>query len=762
MAKRILIYSSFPPTRCGIGRYAADQVRHEKSKGNIVLQCSPDETSSAAIKVNLTHCKSILTAVWTILWLKLDSVYVHYAAPFIYSDFQGSISKIYCTRLCQLLLFYSLGWKGRKEGGIIFHETDLFTGKSKFSRALLTIPFHLHYRMIVHTDREREKVIENVGRFFKNRTKVVSHERYMQARFTDTQRDARHTLGLNQKKKIFLCIGFLQWHKGFHEAVEAFRKAKGKKEDAELYIVGSVRISKPEYLKYRNELRSQVNQTEGVFLIEDFVDDKTFDTWIMASDCVVLPYIRISSSGVGARTRLLGRPLIIHGKTNLKNQFQGDNGVYQYINTEGLSRLMREFKKDTTLEASSINRSNSLNVKYERKKPILFVMPWFGKNIRGGAEKVIYTIAEKLNDRGIKVEVWACGSSTIGNRNDEYLDGHKDRETPFEIVRFPTNRRMESIFKIMHRQVTKNRGGRLTGWLWKKSALSGKGMESALRKRAQDFSTIHLCHYFSGSSHRLACIAPEKTILHPFIHDEPAAYHKAMSWMFSCARGAIINSEPEIDIGVKSLQGMLPDLYFPIGNGITLLDEQYRQASANRKLKNQLIYIGRIIPEKNIKALINWITGYNSTASEKISLLFVGQGQPFETKKLTASPYVQYAGWVDEDSKLELIKDSLALVQPSLLESFSLVIMEAWALKKPVIVHADCSATRYHVNNSGGGFAVRTQAEFNRALTILLQKEEEVSKMAESGFNYVTEEFRWSKVIDRFLTARKKIMGCES
>ncbi|MCG2587958.1 glycosyltransferase [Rhodohalobacter sulfatireducens] len=758
MAKRILIYSSFPPTRCGIGRYAAEQVKYEKSKGNIVLQCSPDETSSAAIKINLNNYKSILMAIWNILWLKLDAVFVHYTSTFIYSNTQGSLPRKYFTRICQILLFYFLGWKGRNEGGIIFHETGLFTGKSKLSESLLTIPFHLFHQMIFHTEPERKKIIEKLGSFWGTRATVLPHERYMQSRFTGSQRDARNMFGLDQSKKIFLCIGFFQQHKGFHLAIEAFEKAKCKK-NAELYIVGSLRTTNPKYSKYRDELYAQAHRTEGVYLIEEFVDDDAFDAWIVASDCVILPYLKISSSGVGARTRLLGRPLIVNGKTNLGYQFQGDNEVLQYENSEGLMRLLKKFEKKSTLPEHSANYNSSENVEYLSKKPILFVMPWFFKNIQAGAEKVIFTIAEKLCERGINVEVWATASSTLVNRNNHYLDGQQDQGTPFEIVRFPSNKRMEPIFNIMHRQVAKNKGSLLTGWLWKKSALSGKGMEKSLRENAKKYSTIHLCHYFSGSSHRLASIAPEKTILHPFIHNEPAAYHKAMSWMFSCARGAIINSAPEIEVGIKSFQGMLPDLYFPIGVGVSLAEKEYNQISHTRKQKNQLIYIGRIVQEKNISALISWITGFNDTTSDKVSLLFVGEGHEPEIEKLTSSPYVEYAGWVEEDMKIELIRDSLALVQPSLFESFSLVIMEAWALKTPVIVHADCSVTKYHVNNSEGGFAVRSQSEFNSALDILLHKRVEVSRMAESGYNYVTEEFKWSKVIDQFLAARKKIMN---
>lgn len=761
MAKRILIYSSFPPTRCGIGRYAAGQVKYEKSKGNIVVQCSPDETSSAAIKINLNDHKSILMVIWNILWLKIDAVYVHYTPTFIYSKLQGSLPKKYLDRLSQILLFYFLGWKGRNEGGLIFHETSFETGKSKLSNFFLTTPLRLFDQIIFHTESEREKILGEIGRFLQKSTTVVPHERFMQPKFTGRRIDARNILGLNKNKKIFLCIGFLQRHKGYHVLIEAFKKARNKNENEELYIVGSIRTPDPEYSKYRDELRSQVHKSEGVHLIEDFVDDEAFDAWIVASDCVVLPYLRISSSGVGARTRLLGRPLIINGKTNLGHQFQGDNEVLKYDKPEGLIRCLKEFKKNPTDSEYSTSSNFPVDAEWFSKQPILFVMPWFGKKIQGGAEKAIFNIAEKLSERGIDVEVWATGSSTLDNRNNEYLDGYEDQEALFKIVRFPSNSRMQPIFKIMHRQVSKSRGGALTGWLWKKSALSGMGMEKSLREKAEKFSTIHLCHYFSGSSHRLAGIAPEKTILHPFIHNEPPAYHKAMSWMFSCARGAIVNSEPEIDIGITSFQGMLPDLYVPIGVGIDLLEQDYTQVLAKREQKNQLIYIGRIVQEKNIRTLINWVTEFNTSSPKKVSLLLVGEGQQIEIDNLTTSPHVEYAGWVEEDLKMELIRDSLALVQLSLFESFSLVIMEAWALKIPVIVHSDCSVTTHHVNNSGGGFDVRSQAEFNRAVTFLLNKKKKVSEMAESGFSYVTEEFRWSKVIDRFLTARKKIMGYE-
>ena len=56
--------------------------------------------------------------------------------------------------------------------------------------------------------------------------------------------DLRRELGLEEHEFCFLCIGFLQHHKGFDRAVQAFARIPGS--HLRLDVVGSVRMPAPD------------------------------------------------------------------------------------------------------------------------------------------------------------------------------------------------------------------------------------------------------------------------------------------------------------------------------------------------------------------------------------------------------------------------------------------------------------------------------------------------------------------------------------
>jgi glycosyltransferase involved in cell wall biosynthesis len=71
---------------------------------------------------------------------------------------------------------------------------------------------------------------------------------------------------------------------------------------------------------------------------------------------------------------------------------------------------------------------------------------------------------------------------------------------------------------------------------------------------------------------------------------------------------------------------------------------------------------------------------------------------------------------VDEPDKWDLVRDAVVSVSPSALESFSLVVLEAWEQSVPVVVNATCDPTREHCERSGGGLWFGSYREFEAVL----------------------------------------------
>ena len=146
-----------------------------------------------------------------------------------------------------------------------------------------------------------------------------------------------------------------------------------------------------------------------------------------------------------------------------------------------------------------------------------------------------------------------------------------------------------------------------------------------------------------------------------------------------------------------------------------------------------------MIEEKNVGLLRDWFEQARSALPADLKLVMVGQG-PLQNA-WRDDPRIIQLPHVSEDEKWRLMQRCVALVMPSLLESFSLVTLEAWLAGRPVIVHADCKATTLHIARSGGGSAVRNAEQFAQALTAFLDNPAEARQKAQRGRDYVLAHF---------------------
>ena len=84
---------------------------------------------------------------------------------------------------------------------------------------------------------------------------------------------------------------------------------------------------------------------------------------------------------------------------------------------------------------------------------------------------------------------------------------------------------------------------------------------------------------------------------------------------------------------------------------------------------------------------------------------------------------------------------------PSTQESFGLVIIEAWARKKPVIC-ANIPALKELVQNSNGGLLFKTndQQDLTQKIKEVLNDPKKATELGLNGFNYVKNNYTWNKV----------------
>lgn len=303
--------STYPPTHCGIGSYGEQSVEQLRAQGYVVDVVSPDGQGNVDFAWDLRGGAKILRLLELLPYY--DKVGIQYHWAFFYRD-PFSRQQNWDT-LKTTLAFLLLFLRSRKIE-IVAHEIPYVPGMLGW---LYGWKWKLAPRIVFHTKSELERFQQHYGmRLHPSRIEFRSHDGVYRKFAELSQSSARRQLKLPAGKTIFLCIGFIQRHKGFHRAVEAFSRAELR--DAELYVVGSLRVPDAENQKYLGELRQLVTGQMDVHLVESFVSNEEFDTWIAASDCVVLPYSEIWSSAVLGRARLLDRPAIVSAVGGLPDQ----------------------------------------------------------------------------------------------------------------------------------------------------------------------------------------------------------------------------------------------------------------------------------------------------------------------------------------------------------------------------------------------------------------------------------------------------------
>ena len=114
-------------------------------------------------------------------------------------------------------------------------------------------------------------------------------------------------------------------------------------------------------------------------------------------------------------------------------------------------------------------------------------------------------------------------------------------------------------------------------------------------------------------------------------------------------------------------------------------------------------------------------------------------------------------GFVTPQNKADAYAAALVLCQPSLLESFSLVMMEAWLAGAPSLVHGRCAVTRDHCLASNGGLFFDDYFEFAEALDLLARDEALRRRMGEAGRAYVLAHYTWDRVTDNYLAVLRGV-----
>ena len=234
-----------------------------------------------------------------------------------------------------------------------------------------------------------------------------------------------------------------------------------------------------------------------------------------------------------------------------------------------------------------------------------------------------------------------------------------------------------------------------------------------------------------------------RAVLVPTAEEDPAIELPAFHELFHKPRG-ILYLTPEERSLVQTTSGNAAVPSEVIGSGVNI-PPGHAAVDARARFGIDgpfLLYAGRIDRNKGADRLFTFYRRVRDEWPEVPPLILIGTA----ALPVPEDPKIRHLGFVSEEEKFALIRECAVLLMPSQYESLSVVVLEAWAMGRPVLVNAACRVLEGQCVRSGGGLFYRGYAEFEEALKRLATDAALRAALGAAGQAYVRAEYDWDVV----------------
>jgi glycosyltransferase involved in cell wall biosynthesis len=414
---------------------------------------------------------------------------------------------------------------------------------------------------------------------------------------------------------------------------------------------------------------------------------------------------------------------------------------------------------------------------------IAFVVQRYGAEILGGSEYHCRLVAERLAARHDVEVLTTCARDYITWKN-EYPEG-TDRVRGVTVRRFANahtrdieafNQYSDWIFSNAHTRDDERKWLEMQG-PWCPALLDH------LERHHRSYDALIFFTYLYAPTVLGMEIDPNRSILVPTAHDEPAIHLDLYQDLFRLPAAVAFNTEVEknflkstfeiravaeetVGCGVDLLQGDTdgPPASAP-GDGEADDDGEQVDVVAQIKARGMafrrrhrlygdfLLYGGRIDAGKGCEELLEYFTSYKELGGDA-SLVLMG----VKLMQLPEVPWVNFAGLLSERERLQALEAATVVVVPSPYESLSLLALEAMAVGTPVLCSGRSEVLVEHCRQSNAGLYYQNRDEFIECTALLLDDDRLRRTMGRNGKDYVKRNYRWDVILakyDRLIAAAR-------
>jgi glycosyltransferase involved in cell wall biosynthesis len=380
---------------------------------------------------------------------------------------------------------------------------------------------------------------------------------------------------------------------------------------------------------------------------------------------------------------------------------------------------------------------------------VAFVTPRYGPQVMGGAETAARQLAEHLRAMTEwESEVYSTCALDPHTWEDELAPGDSEingvpvHRYVSEHGRLPDFYGLDGRIRLAPRRATRSEGRR---WVDYNGPVSAQ-LVDAVRESEADVIAFYPYMYHPT----VAAIGGVKVpaVLHPAAHDEPALYLPVFRGTFGDADAFCFHTASERLLVERTYPvAERPQIVLGLGIGESAGAGRLGAEILGLGDRPYVVSVGRVDEHKGSKMLAAYFAAYKERHPGPLALALVGPVS-FDVE---SHPDIVVTGVVNEADKWDIVRDALVAISPSALESFSLVVLEAWVDRVPVIVNGTCGPTREHCERSGGGLWFTSFPEFEAILDRLVTSPSLRELLGQRGRDYIDRFYEWPVLIARYV-----------
>ncbi len=395
---------------------------------------------------------------------------------------------------------------------------------------------------------------------------------------------------------------------------------------------------------------------------------------------------------------------------------------------------------------------------------LAIVIPWFGRELKGGAEQQAWQIATRLAQRGHHLDVvtTCCRSNQDDWSTNHLPPGITEEREGFTVRRFEVDPRDRTAFdrvcaNLLTISVTALKPGvspinPSDAEIFVNELIRSQSLLDYLNAKREAYDWFILLPYLYGPILHAVSILKGRAALLPCLHDETYAYLPQVAQAFYGASKLLFNTEGEQELALRLFGPGIWTKSRVVGAGVEIDGRLRPEANASpTALKTNgrfVLYLGRKDAGKNVPLLVRAFGRFRRVRpNSDLRLALAGHG----SIEVNGCDSITDLGLVSESEKAKLLHDCVAVVQPSANESFSRVMMEAWHYGRPVAAQGSCLAMATAVKRSGGGWLAETEDDWAELFTTLHRMSaKELAELGRKGQRYAREIANWDKVMERY------------